>query len=466
MTSNIIDFLHKEYFSKYSDGIKIHPQLYQYIIRFFDFLEEIGLSSEEFIFLRMDLIFINKNISQSEKFLQAKLILKNYQSNIKLFLNFYKWSISNDRFDDADKILNLLLSKGIDTFKTVLMYERISHYILFILLNKKSFFELQELIFSNIESLASMYFNVSYKDLDNLSRLLIIKKLEKNLTDSQFISSIDHYSFLSITFTLVLYYVFIEDHRESLHKVILAQFSNYSKKALLYNNSQKRFCKHFIKEQLSLIFLKILNFTDKLFPLKITPKFLKEIMVKVNNYTDNAYDIAILFSYCNNWSKGIYFIKHFSKIITLKHSYYLLQFQKNENNQNFLNTYKLNWNKYEENLLKIRQVSEEFSSLEEAKNETKMFKIVTSASNALIMQYWTSLIKLLLHHKMNQKVLEYSLFALHFFPFSKPHYLKYIKYCSYIEDKSEEVHVSKFLSDLVTLKEMKEIRFLSEINFI
>ena len=107
-----------------------------------------GFITEEILIMKMDLIMLANHFKE-KRFQTCKSLLKENSANIRLWLNFYQWCLYFEKYDEADKIINVLLSnerniKNHNLFSLFYSY-LIRHYMFSILFLNNSKYSLESL---------------------------------------------------------------------------------------------------------------------------------------------------------------------------------------------------------------------------------------------------------------------------------------------------------------------------------
>ena len=185
-----------------------------------------------------------------------------------------------------------------------------------------------------------------YIKSNNLTRLSNLNKLEKWLfnlgkgedsnEDNSLMIEKDKTIFCLIVEVLLLRGLIETDIliqiNEGLHSTLIKKFRLYSKFAYIFNkenNLGRVNCDHILKQNLSFIFLRTLEYVkkyDKLF----SPSNNTEVLEFLNNYCGNDNDLLIFLyadhvtQFSNVIDRDFRFINHFNENFSLKHGFYLL----------------------------------------------------------------------------------------------------------------------------------------------
>ena len=66
-----------------------------------------GLITDDIILMKIDLFMVSDRFKDN-RFVLTKTLLKDHSNNIKLWLSYYHWCLYFEKYDEADKIINVL----------------------------------------------------------------------------------------------------------------------------------------------------------------------------------------------------------------------------------------------------------------------------------------------------------------------------------------------------------------------
>lgn len=506
----ILKFIFEEKFMSFPNLIKYNHQLYIYFLRFYDYLDSLNILREEVNLLKIDLIFSNQKNTNEYKLEFAKNLLKNNQNDFKLWSYYYKWLLYLNNYEDAEKVIKVLISK-ISSCKSInsisnnsevikskemneiikIKFLSIQHYIYYLTMQNPKY-NIQEFLVLLKDNIKFVYEVLSIPN----NIVNDIRELETILQKNEKLSyNLASFIICLLSCSIIFSYSNYSTQLNEIHFTqsnLIDKFkliTNYTNLAQIHlsHNLSNTICRHKLKQEVSIHLLQIFYYLKKNYFNIQEPKFEIQILSYMNNFNFNNSDIFILLyskainQFSNPIDREIKFVKHFSHSATLKHFHYFLKFRFNKDYSNgvqisnILSLYKNYWNIYSHSLLKTCTIFENFED-EKILTEKKLFNLMITPnvySRSITYYYLKSLVKLIktqgikeLHH-----FLDYSLFMAHEISYNKKIYLKFFEECAMlITDpkltEKESEYIKKHVHHMLDIMRTKEIRSYYNINNI
>ena len=115
-----------------------------------------GLITEDIVLMKIDLYMISDRFKDSS-FQLSKNLLKEQSNNIKLWLSYYQWCLYYEKYEEADKIINVLYKneKNIQnvSLNALFFSYMLRHYCFYSILESKKY---------------------SFDDISNLSDIIVV----------------------------------------------------------------------------------------------------------------------------------------------------------------------------------------------------------------------------------------------------------------------------------------------------